>query len=248
MARSGGGLDALTVAAIFVVVFAAMWAGTAYTRGELVDRDPPDARERRVGAALWDAIVDRRTTWGLDPPRRSTPVAVDARAVARALAEDRYGDGIGVGAPDGSTAGNATATGATGTDGATVGDPPEAGLHPSATDRCTQLVVAHAVDRPGWNGSDGGSDATGADTNTNTNADADADADAAASATPDASTAPPPEVVDAVVATVLRALVAADDHGVLRRTGTFQHGLGVVAEDDRLYVVYRSCAQRRVSP
>jgi hypothetical protein len=55
-------------------------------------------------------------------------------------------------------------------------------------------------------------------------------------------------VADAVADELLSALVAADDTGVLRRTGTFWTAIGVAADGDELVVVYRSCAQRRLSP
>jgi hypothetical protein len=55
-----------------------------------------------------------------------------------------------------------------------------------------------------------------------------------------------PAVADAIAMDLLEALVAADDAALLERAGTFRTGIGVATHGDDLYVVYRSCARRRL--
>lgn len=191
MVRHTGDLHLLTIAAIFVVVFTAMWGGVQHSRGDLLPEEPIDAGERQVRSALWTEVVDWRVAQGLDRPRRVSEVTVSAQATAAAFAAGNYSSGT--------TAGT---------------DPPETGPHPTGNDRCSQLLVHHTVEDPRWtdtsaNGTDGA-------------------------------------VADAVADELLAVVVAADDAGLLTRSSEFRAGLGVSAREDRLYVVYRSCARRRL--
>lgn len=66
MAGSDGRLDVLTIAAIFVVVFAVMWGGIRLWEGELFPEDRTSEAEDSLRAAAWDLLNDRRTDEGLE--------------------------------------------------------------------------------------------------------------------------------------------------------------------------------------
>jgi hypothetical protein len=191
VARTAGDLYPLTIAAIFLVVFTAMWGAAQHSQGELLPAERIDAGEQQVRERLWTHLAEWRTAQGLDPPRRVSGITGAAQRVAATVA-----------------AGNRSANTTDGT------GPPELGPHPTGSDRCSQLLVAHTVDRPGW-----------------------------PSDTTDRMDA---TVADAVAEDLLAALVAADDRGLLGRSGEFRTGVGVAARGDAVYVVYRSCARRRL--
>ena len=191
MARHTGDLHLLTIAAIFVVVFTAMWGGVQHSRGNLLPEEPIDAGERQVRSALWTEVVDWRVSQGFDQPRRVSEVTVSAQATAAAFADGNYSSG--------------TTTGT---------DPPETGPHPTGSDRCSQLLIRYTVGDPRWTG----------DTANGTDA----------------------AVADAVAQELLPVVVAADETGLLARSGEFRTGVGVAARGDDLFVVYRSCARRRL--
>ena len=184
MTRHTGDLHLLTIATIFLVVFATMWGGVQHSRGQLLPDDRIDAGERAVRDALWTHLAAWRAAEGLEPAQRAQRSTLAAQTTA-----------------------NASVTG-----------PPASSTRPTRTGsgRCSQLLVRHTVADPRW------SDAAGEP--------------------------PAPAVADAVAGELLSTLVAADDTGVLRRTGTFWTAIGVAADGDELVVVYRSCTQRRLSP
>lgn len=184
MTRHTGDLHLLTIATIFLVVFATMWGGVQHSRGQLLPDDRIDAGERAVRDALWTRLAEWRAAEGLEPAQRAQRSTLAAQTIA-----------------------NASVTRSP----ASTDD-----LRSSGSGRCSRLLVRHTVADPRW------SDAAGA--------------------------TPTPAVADAVADELLSALVAADDTGVLRRTGTFWTAIGVAADGDELVVVYRSCAQRRLSP
>jgi hypothetical protein len=191
VARHTGDLHLLTIAAIFLVVFTAMWGGVQHSRGDLLPEEPINAGERQVRSALWAEVVDWRVSQGFDRPRRVSEVTVSAQSAAAAFA-----------------AGNRSSGTTTGT------DPPETGPHPTGSDRCSQLLVRHTVDDPRWT-------------------------DVSANGTNET-------VAVAVAGELLPVVVDSDEAGLLARSGEFRTGLGVAARGDRLYVVYRSCARRRL--
>jgi hypothetical protein len=185
--RHTGNLHLLTVATIFLVVFATMWGGVQHSRGELLPDDRIDAGEQQVRDALWTRLAEWRAAEGLEPAQRAQRSTFAAQTIANASV----------------TAARSPAS-------------PD-GLRSPDSGRCSQLLLRHTVADPRW------SDAAGDDTL-------------------------PPVVADAVAGELLSALVAADDTGLLRRTGTFWTAIGVAADGDELVVVYRSCTQRRLSP
>lgn len=193
MARRAGDLSLLTIGAIFVVVFTAMWAGVQYSRGELVPEETMDARERQLRVALWTTLRQWRADRGLDPVQKTPRVTSAAQEAANEFAD-----------------GNRSAGGMTDTRS------PEA-PQPAGRAWCSQVPIQYTVSHPKWNETAG-------------------------------SQAKISPIADAVSDAVFPVLVAADETGLLRRTGAFLNGIGVVADGNELYVVYRSCAQRRLSP
>ncbi|WP_318570824.1 hypothetical protein [Salinigranum marinum] len=185
MRRHTGDLHLLTIATIFLVVFAAIWGGVQHSRGQLLPDDRIDAGEQRVRDALWTRLAEWRAAEGLQPAQRAQRSTLAAQTIA-----------------------NASITGPSSIDGTPAG---------IGSGRCSQLLVRHTVADPRW-----------------------------ADATRDGT--PTPAVADAVAGELFSALVAADDTGLLRRTGTFWTAIGVAADGDELVVVYRSCTQRRLSP
>lgn len=129
MAYHAGGLDLLTIAAIFLVVFTAMWGGVQHSRGELLPAQEADASERQLRDVLWTAFAEWRRGEGLEPPRRIAEVTGDAQSAAV-----RFADGNR----------SAGATNETG--------PPATGPHLTGNDRCSQLLVRHTTAQPGWPG------------------------------------------------------------------------------------------------
>jgi hypothetical protein len=123
----------LTIAAIFVVVFAAMWGGVQHSRGDLLPAERIEADERQVREALWTGVVEWRADRGLGPPRRVSETTASAQSSAASLATgSRPSD-----APNADT--SASGTG-----------PPEAGPHLTGSNRCSSLLIRRTVDHPGW--------------------------------------------------------------------------------------------------
>ncbi|MDG5775397.1 hypothetical protein VB773_10990 [Haloarculaceae archaeon H-GB2-1] len=178
MARPTGDLHLLTIATIFVVVFALMWAGVQHSRGQLITDDGLDEREAALQTAIWDEIDRTRATRGLEPTTRRPRITGDAQTVARAFA-----------------AGNVSA-GPMGTEEAA-----NVTANLTRPNLCSQVLV-NADRRP----------------------------------------------TESLSNRVLDRLVATDDEAVLFRNPSFLSGLGVVVHQHEVYVVYRSCAQRRLSP
>jgi hypothetical protein len=187
----GTDLDVLTIGAIFLVVFTAMWGGVQHSRGELLPAEEVDARERQVRDALWTEVTEWRTARGLDPPRRVGDITRSAQSAAVAVAASNRSSG-----------------------GTNETGPPATGPHLTGSDRCDDLLIRQSVASHGW--------AT------------------------DPSEPVDPAVADAIATDLLEALAAADDAALLERAGTFRTGIGVAAHGDDLYVVYRSCARRRL--
>jgi hypothetical protein len=126
---NAGGLDLLTIAAIFLVVFTAMWGGVQHSRGELLPAQEVDASERQLRDVLWVSFAEWRRGEGLEPPRRVAEVTGDAQAAAV-----RFADGNrSVGTTDETS-------------------PPATGPHLTGNDRCSQLLVRHTTAQPGWPG------------------------------------------------------------------------------------------------
>lgn len=67
---SGGRLDALTIAAVFLVVFGGMYAGVQFRDGELLPGDTTTPAEDRLRSDVWAELDERRATRGLDPMPR----------------------------------------------------------------------------------------------------------------------------------------------------------------------------------
>lgn len=64
----------------------------------------------------------------------------------------------------------------------------------------------------------------------------------------DTDSGPAFERLAADVANETVSSIAETDRSILTGSGTFVHGLGVKISGDDIYVVYRSCIQRRLSP
>ena len=90
MVRAGGGLTPLAVAAVFVVVIGTMWAGLAYSRGDLADTEPSTEPERDIRAGVWTHVDAARVEQGRDPARREAAVRVGATETARQLSETAF--------------------------------------------------------------------------------------------------------------------------------------------------------------
>jgi hypothetical protein len=90
MASSRGGLSLLAIGTIFVVVFAAMYGGVQYARGELIDHEPASALETELRDDLWDVINDERATRGLDPAQRDSATRAGAQETAGRLTTMAY--------------------------------------------------------------------------------------------------------------------------------------------------------------
>jgi hypothetical protein len=199
VARHTGDLYPLTVGAIFLVVFAAMWGGVEYREGDLLPEQSIDPDERQLGEALWEELGGWRADQRLDPFRRVPSVDAAAQTAAVAVA-------------------GGSASGAMSETRAPAADPNRgADANRSGDPRCSQLAVRYTVGHPGWRRTAGSDDGR-----------------------------QDPAVADAVATALLAALVTADDDELLRRPGTFRSGIGVATGDETVYVVYRSCAQRRI--
>ena len=66
MAPSGQGFGLLDIGAIFLVVFALMYAGVQLSKGDLLPADTTTPAEEAVRAEMWTAIDERREARGLD--------------------------------------------------------------------------------------------------------------------------------------------------------------------------------------
>lgn len=67
MAPQRGQLSPLTIAAIFVVVFAVMYSGVQFSKGELLPDVSSDADEEELRAAVWAELNERRADRGVGP-------------------------------------------------------------------------------------------------------------------------------------------------------------------------------------
>jgi hypothetical protein len=90
MATHRGGLSGLAIGAIFVVVFATMWGGVQYARGDLLDHEPPTELETQLRADVWDAVNEQRAARGLDPAQRDTATRQGAQETAVRLVTMEY--------------------------------------------------------------------------------------------------------------------------------------------------------------
>lgn len=91
---TGGRLDALTIAAVFVVVFAGMYAGVELREGELLPPDTTTAEEDRLRTAVWGELDERRAARGLAPmPRDRFVRGVAQDTVEAVVARDPGGTG-----------------------------------------------------------------------------------------------------------------------------------------------------------
>jgi len=134
MARRSGALDPLDIAAVFVVVFALMYGGVQFTRGELLPEDRNDARETQLRYAVWDALNDNRTEQGyavLDPNDTDTDKAHGVQDVAERLAADGYFGNVSEGHPTDEPAAQSAVT--------------------TGTVLCEQAPAMTTVTDPAWN-------------------------------------------------------------------------------------------------
>lgn len=70
MGAGRGQLSLLTIAAIFVVVFASMYGGVQLSKGQLLPDDTTTDAEDRLRDAVWEELDDRREARGIDPMPR----------------------------------------------------------------------------------------------------------------------------------------------------------------------------------
>lgn len=132
MAARGAGLSYLAIGTILLVVVGSMHLGIQFSRGELLDREPPTALETELRDALRSAVDAARAERGLDPAQRGVSARVTAQATASELAGmDYYREPTAVGLRPET-------------------NPPL----PNQKGFCYQLPAKLTVDRPGW--SDGG--------------------------------------------------------------------------------------------
>ncbi|MFB6192285.1 MAG: hypothetical protein ABEI11_03070 [Haloarculaceae archaeon] len=123
-----GRLSYLAIGTIFLVVLGSMHLGVQYSRGELLEREPPSDLELDLRDAVRAAADAERADRGLAPARRETSTTVGAQAAATALAGMDY-----------------------------FAAPTAAGVRPAAGEPlpngkgfCHQLPAKLTVSRPGW--------------------------------------------------------------------------------------------------
>jgi hypothetical protein len=88
-----GQLSLLTIAAIFVVVFAFMYGGVQFSKGELLPADTTTDAEDRLRDAVWEELDERRTAQGLDPMPRDRFMRGTAQDTTDTLAAEWEADG-----------------------------------------------------------------------------------------------------------------------------------------------------------
>lgn len=95
---AGGHLDPLTIAAVFIVVFAGIYAGAEFRDGELLPADTTTAAEDELRTAVWTELDDRRAARGLDPMPRDRFVRGIAQDTTEAVVARRPAAGTSPGA------------------------------------------------------------------------------------------------------------------------------------------------------
>jgi hypothetical protein len=93
MSVGRGQLSALTIAAIFVVVFASIYGGVQLSKGELLPADTTTAAEDDLRDAVWEELNDRREARGIDPMPRDRFVRGTAQDTTDTLATEWTADG-----------------------------------------------------------------------------------------------------------------------------------------------------------
>lgn len=129
MAAERGQISPLAIVTIFVVVLGSMHLGLAYSRGEVLQYEPPTGGEAQLQAAVWDAVNAERAERGLGPALRGSDPQRAAQDTARALVTMDYFE-------------ESTAVGVR-----TPGPP-----LPNRKGLCYQVPVKLTVTRPEWNG------------------------------------------------------------------------------------------------
>lgn len=92
MDRGRGQLSPLTIAAIFVVVFAFIYGGVQFSKGELLPADTTTAAEDRLHDAVWAELNSRRVAGDLDPIAEDRFMRGTAQDTTDTLAAD-WSDG-----------------------------------------------------------------------------------------------------------------------------------------------------------
>jgi len=90
MGRARDGLTPLAVVAVFVVVLGTMWAGLAYSRGDLANTEPTSELESALHEGVWTHVDAARVDAGRDPARREAAIKGQATETARQLAETDF--------------------------------------------------------------------------------------------------------------------------------------------------------------
>lgn len=129
MVAERGRISPLTIVTIFLVVLGSMHLGLAYSRGEVLQYEPPAGVEAQLHAGVWAAVNAERAERGLGPALRGSDPQRAAQDTARALVTTDY-----FGAP--------TAVGVR-----TPGPP-----LPNRKGLCYQVPAKLTVTHSGWNG------------------------------------------------------------------------------------------------
>ena len=86
MRRTHGRLPLSTIGVIFVVVFAGMYGGLQYMRGDLVPESPDDLQEQDIENAIWSEMAERWDGPDQIDTNRAEGVRIEAEKTAERLA------------------------------------------------------------------------------------------------------------------------------------------------------------------
>ena len=92
MGAGRGQLSVLTIAAIFVVVFASIYGGVQLSKGELLPADTTTPAEDSLRDAVWEELNDRREARGVEPMPRDRFVRGTAQDTTDTLAAEWEAD------------------------------------------------------------------------------------------------------------------------------------------------------------